>query len=1042
MSEPYVLKKSYTNHFGLDLKSSDLIRPDGFASGMLNAQLAKNGDVEKRKGYHCYAPETDVSGDKVGGLGLYVFNRNYPYDIGTDIVAGQRDTQILACGRYLHRLYDVKLNIQYTGSDNIFLSVFFDTTSSTYKLQIYNATLDSFLANIDLGTGFEVSPLLLSSIQSTLSAIPNIVLDDFDLMNQSNIPYAVAAFLKPVRFFDLTSSGSSGYTIQTGIWRKVQSSYTYPFNGSYSKIDSNVIENVSAVEMNNLMYFSNGYDPLMKYDGTYLYKAGVPRADDISVSISSLKAFSPYIAGYWYSFKHNYRNTDNNGIDTDGNIIIDPNDPTRSKQSVEFQYNPASFGTISFATNTSITLTAAPSPAAAPGDFIQFEDGGPSTNKKHIIAKIKSTYVSPAALIPIDVEAAYNAETGQDIYPLESAGSFTVLDGYVISTIGTTDFTLIGAASNTVGLFFIATGVGVGTGTARRISGAITPPSSGSVYFQHPINITVPTVQPYSPSTNPDGGYNTRYIMTTATPQSGVTALTVASGGDAFNTGDFLWFYDSDNYTIVRGTVVSSTATTINLGNFVDTNTGLNKTPTGADYTSFGYNASTFVSTGLFHVFWRTAGASTEDGAKVLLYYTSNIVQNVPYVTQISYPLVDAFSAEKGSSELFVEPAVFRDLPPKMKYITVHRNQLVGCGDPNNVKAVHFSDIESPEWFPAARSSLNVETYVGDEMSGIAPNNNVLVVFKERSIHTISGDLTTLAVRVDPLINDIGCSSHQTIRDVRGELYFQTDRGPYKMIGGQIPVPVADSRIEPIFDQESVTDEEKYRLKRCYAFNDRIGEKYILFIPAETQAVIGKRNNSYSRCFAIDYYRGDAAFEWSKFDISSGAIEADGEIFFQGRTTDETDTSKVRTYLFRRMNLNDAWDYQDNLDPIEWKYDSNWEALGDPSVYKRFIKIRIFSINSLLNNDLFLNLKSEINYIKNAPRADITFSFPNSGYGITSYGTSSYGSQREQAIYRRLNSERVRSMRIRFSNNLPQQNVALTGWELEISTTYKQAFKR
>jgi hypothetical protein len=47
-----------------------------------------------------------------------------------------------------------------------------------------------------------------------------------------------------------------------------------------------------------------------------------------------------------------------------------------------------------------------------------------------------------------------------------AAGSFIVGLEFQIKTIGTTDFTLIGAASNTVGLFFTATGVGTGTGTA------------------------------------------------------------------------------------------------------------------------------------------------------------------------------------------------------------------------------------------------------------------------------------------------------------------------------------------------------------------------------------------------------------------------------------------------------------------------------------------------------------------------------------------------------------------------------------------------
>jgi hypothetical protein len=48
-----------------------------------------------------------------------------------------------------------------------------------------------------------------------------------------------------------------------------------------------------------------------------------------------------------------------------------------------------------------------------------------------------------------------------------TAGSFIAGKIYRIVSIGTTNFTLIGAISNTVGLHFIATGVGTGTGTAE-----------------------------------------------------------------------------------------------------------------------------------------------------------------------------------------------------------------------------------------------------------------------------------------------------------------------------------------------------------------------------------------------------------------------------------------------------------------------------------------------------------------------------------------------------------------------------------------------
>ncbi len=47
-----------------------------------------------------------------------------------------------------------------------------------------------------------------------------------------------------------------------------------------------------------------------------------------------------------------------------------------------------------------------------------------------------------------------------------TAGAFIVGTKYRILTVGTTDFVAIGAASDTIGVVFTATGVGSGTGTA------------------------------------------------------------------------------------------------------------------------------------------------------------------------------------------------------------------------------------------------------------------------------------------------------------------------------------------------------------------------------------------------------------------------------------------------------------------------------------------------------------------------------------------------------------------------------------------------
>ena len=59
------------------------------------------------------------------------------------------------------------------------------------------------------------------------------------------------------------------------------------------------------------------------------------------------------------------------------------------------------------------------------------------------------------------------------VQSIVDSGSFVVGSTYTINTIGTTDFTLIGATSNTIGESFIATGVGTGNGTAIILTGYV-----------------------------------------------------------------------------------------------------------------------------------------------------------------------------------------------------------------------------------------------------------------------------------------------------------------------------------------------------------------------------------------------------------------------------------------------------------------------------------------------------------------------------------------------------------------------------------------
>lgn len=87
--------------------------------------------------------------------------------------------------------------------------------------------------------------------------------------------------------------------------------------------------------------------------------------------------------------------------------------------------------------------------------------------KKWSRAETTVNYISPIASSGVTLEEIEGA------YAI-SAGSFVVGKQYTITTVGTTDFTLIGAVENAKGVLFTATGVGSGTGVATDMAAATT----------------------------------------------------------------------------------------------------------------------------------------------------------------------------------------------------------------------------------------------------------------------------------------------------------------------------------------------------------------------------------------------------------------------------------------------------------------------------------------------------------------------------------------------------------------------------------------
>lgn len=519
-----------------------------------------------------------------------------------------------------------------------------------------------------------------------------------------------------------------------------------------------------------------------------------------------------------------------------------------------------------------------------------------------------------------------------------------------------------------------------------------------------------------------DTGFNTGCAIVAGT-QASTAIINVddgAGGAHTLQVGDTAYFYDTISLSYVERLITARTNSTITI-----------------DGAAVGVTDNSVISNNLRIGIYRNA---TSLAGIVSWYFVAEVPNNSFAATQ-NY--VDSTTDANLGFQL-VEPLFDRGLPPKGKYITSFRNQMIIGGKIDEQNTVFYSDIESPEYFPVL-NRFDVNTVAGDKVTGVAPNNEVLAIFKDKSIFVLSGNLAENTFRVDQITNDIGCIAHHSIKEVRGMLFFLSDVGPRKMVGGQIPVALGESvdnalvsRIDPIFEQINVSADELWVLKRACAVNDRMKEKYLLFIPCETVHVGDKSANSFSKVYAYDYSR-DAWLEWNNMNMASGVIETGDDLYWLEKQYSTYSTS-TRNVLYRRHKTDTEYDYQDNDQPIDFFYSSQWETLGEPSVMKKFLNVRVFSVDDS-THQTNLTVTTEHNFIEGDTKSSFDMIFGGGGYGISSYGNNPYGDPTEGAKKHKINSSRTRSLRVKFANDLDQENVIITGWELEVAAPFARVMK-
>lgn len=507
-----------------------------------------------------------------------------------------------------------------------------------------------------------------------------------------------------------------------------------------------------------------------------------------------------------------------------------------------------------------------------------------------------------------------------------------------------------------------------------------------------------------------DTDFNLAQVTVDGT-QAGVNTITVISSS-TLKVNDFIYLLDG-----VSGDVVSRKVTAIP-----------DSTSIIIDGDAVNVTNAEIIST-VKIILYRTEDHQATPSSPTLFYVAKELVNNSAGTTVVH---TDSLSdVNLSGNAQFIQPLKERGLPPKCKYIDEWRGQLILAGSLTKVNTVYYGDISGVEYFAPTASAFDVDR----KITGLKALDNVLYVFKNKSVDGVTGSLAEDSFQVDKLSREgVGCAAHATIQEVQGSLFFLSDRGVYSI--NNEGLTQVGSPIEPKFALNS-----PFSFKQATGFVWQGDKKYILFMPVLPVSSL-ESDNAENEIYVYDYFR-EAWLEWSNFNLMGGMTEKDGELYKMSRDDDTNLTTRLHTIL---QNQN-QYDYADHTSAISFSYKSPWFTEGEPSIWKKYLRCKIHSYDTSVNdfeNDSFsVTLKTEHDYNTARQWTNIEYDFSGGalGWGAGPWGAFPWGDIRLPQLKKKLASKKVRSLRIIVENSNTYENVLLSGFEFEVATPYNASLK-
>lgn len=969
-------------------------------------------------------------------------------------------------------------------------------------IQVQEGAYVNQFFDIPFRKGFDVvSPYLLSTFIATIT---NPTTGVFGLEVAANGPTNF-----PAAFLQITEptviNSNTVYTLQYFHWIPVNKTVTTTFPGSANVTyqNSQEFENASFASYDEVIYIANGFDFPQKYDGQTVYRAGI--LEGVRPTGVAANVGTGQLSDGNYNYAITYEQVDALGHSVEGVISEGfqltlsggPSDATITVNSI-----PASTGwNTDGALATGGTATVYGPDSEGYQYHLILVANSPHTMKIGDTAFYNDTIIAtkngtPETANTYTVLAGHGVEVGDRITFLNTDGD-TIVRTITAQTETTITFdgppVSVGAGVN-----FSANKANLVFGNIAIVDGNQNEVTTINVSAGHTIQIG-----DFVTFTDIFNRVQGRAVTGTAATSITIQGIAVSVSNDILITSETI----RATQFSVRRQNTSTTGATLSASAPISNNLRINIWRTVQDGTLY-YLLATLPNnsiTGTTQTFLDTIQAGRNTGAitgatqanPCVITSASHglksgnqlTIKNVKGMTQLngrnytitvindnSFSLngVDstAYTAydSEGSWEIiftdnnelgfpFPDPIRLPTPPPVAKYLLAFGNQLLYAGGKRNTNVnsdnVFFSEGNQPESVPAATNFFTVPS-PDDEITGLGAAGTTLIVFKNKSTHSIVGDLLTSQFQVNPIApgTNIGCAANATIQSVGSLIYFLHTNGVYAITENQFyptdafgnPVPLS-VMIDDIFRTTNFLPETQLVFKRATAINYTKDNQYLLFIPCEDVQTTQRTANQNSLILCYDYQNKNW-FEWRNMNAAGGMFVIKDNLYFQERRFSGIVGNTANLYKQHRFYR--LIDYADHASALRCEWRSSYEDLGYPEVRKKFVRC-ILLINRISDlrqfNNPRLTFYSYLNRYPPNPNtiADITTvnNQMNAAWNFSPWGYGQWAGY--QDTFARINLKQgtvAKSMAVGFKMVGINMSFKLAGYQLEAVPEFRKTFVR